>query len=61
MINSGELDRDLEKRFGVDLRVGTHYINLFEEGADHEQIARFLATYTVGDNRNGCRGRYGRS
>jgi predicted AlkP superfamily pyrophosphatase or phosphodiesterase len=50
MINSGELDRDLEKRFGVDLRVGTHYVNLYEEGADHEQIARFLATYTVGDN-----------
>ncbi|MDQ3939926.1 MAG: alkaline phosphatase family protein [Actinomycetota bacterium] len=50
MINAKELERDIEERFGVDVRIGTHYVNLLEEGADQTQIARFLGTYTVGDN-----------
>ena len=50
MINAEELERDLERRFDTDVNVGTHYVNLLEEGVDHEDIARFLATYTIGDN-----------
>ena len=55
-INSNELERDIEDRFGsviekvtpVDIYVDADALE--DEGATTEDIARYIATYTIGEN-----------
>lgn len=55
-INNKELERDIEARFGpvvekvtpVDIYVDAE--RLQDEGVDLDEIARFIGTYTLGDN-----------
>ncbi len=51
MINSNELERDVQKELGVEARVRSHQFNVTDaNGVSIEEIARFLAGYTIGDN-----------
>lgn len=52
MINSSEVERDVEAAFDIEARVRSHQLNITSE-VDRKQldeIARFLGSYTVGDN-----------
>lgn len=52
MINASEVERDVEAAFGVEARVRSHQLNITSEVTRDEidEIARFLGTYTIGDN-----------
>ncbi|MGH2699198.1 MAG: alkaline phosphatase family protein [Actinomycetota bacterium] len=51
MINSKELERDLIAEFDSDFTVRSHYVNAVEpHELDLEEVARWLGTYTIGDN-----------
>lgn len=51
MINSNELERDVQRELGVEARVRSHQFNVTKaNGVSIEEIARFLAAYTIGDN-----------
>ena len=51
MINSKEVERDVEREFGVEARVRSHQLNITElNGASIEDIARYLGSYTIGEN-----------
>jgi hypothetical protein len=52
MINSSEVERDVEAAFDIEARVRSHQLNITSK-VDKKQlgeIARFLGSYTVGDN-----------
>lgn len=56
-INGKELERDVEERFGAAIIEKVTTVDLFmdndlveQEGIDLATVARFLATYTIGDN-----------
>ncbi|HEX2236513.1 MAG TPA: alkaline phosphatase family protein [Actinomycetota bacterium] len=56
-INGKELERDVEERFGAAIIEKVTTVDLFmdndlveQEGVDLANVARFLATYTIGDN-----------
>ena len=51
MINSNELERDVQEELGVEARVRSHQFNVTKaNGVSIDEIARFLAAYTIGDN-----------
>ena len=52
MINSSEIERDLKSTFDIAARVRSHQLNITSRvnGQEIEDIARFLGSYTVGDN-----------
>lgn len=52
MINSSEVERDVEAVFDVQARVRSHQLNITSKADDEviEKIARFLGSYTIGDN-----------
>ncbi|HET7482962.1 MAG TPA: alkaline phosphatase family protein [Actinomycetota bacterium] len=51
MINSKEVERDVEREFDVEARVRSHQLNITSlNGASIEDIARYLGSYTLGEN-----------
>lgn len=52
MINSSEVERDVEAAFDIQARVRSHQLNIISkvDRKQLEEIARFLGSYTVGDN-----------
>ena len=52
MINSTEVERDVEAAFDVEATVRSHQLNITSRVDDRTigEIARFLGSYTVGDN-----------
>lgn len=52
MINSSEVERDVEAAFDIDARVRSHQLNITSraDAATIKEVARFLGSYTVGDN-----------
>ena len=52
MINSSEVERDVEAAFEIEARVRSHQLNITSnvDQKQLEEIARFLGAYTVGDN-----------
>jgi hypothetical protein len=51
MINSKEVERDVEREFGVVARVRSHQLNITElNGASVADIARYLGSYTIAEN-----------
>jgi hypothetical protein len=56
-INSSELERDVEARFGDDIVEKVTTVDLFmnmdrveDAGVSLAEVARFIGTYTLGDN-----------
>jgi arylsulfatase A-like enzyme len=52
MINSSEVERDVEAAFDIEARVRSHQLNIISKAnrKQLEEISRFLGSYTVGDN-----------
>ena len=52
MINSSEVERDVEAAFDIEARVRSHQLNITSkvDRVQLEEISRFLGAYTVGDN-----------
>lgn len=52
MINSTEVERDVEAAFDIEARVRSHQLNITSKVDDDQlaEIARFLGAYTIGDN-----------
>ena len=52
MINSSEVERDVKEAFGIEARVRSHQLNITSKvnSEEIEEIARFLGSYTIGDN-----------
>lgn len=51
MINSRELERDIIEEFGSEFRVRSHYVNALDpDEVDIEAVARWLGSYTIGQN-----------
>lgn len=52
MINSSEVERDVEAAFDIEARVRSHQLNITSKVNEKQldEISRFLGSYTVGDN-----------
>lgn len=52
MINSSEVERDVEAAFEIEARVRSHQLNITSkvDAKQLDEISRFLGSYTVGDN-----------